>query len=249
MKRQLASTLIAVAAALTGCARAAADPAIVDLLPDKARYAPGEVVTLTARVQGDQPTMASVDLSVYQLDAVVHAERKGVEVRKDDTSEVTFQCPPPAADFTGYLAVAQVEDSTVSTGVDVSSSSFRYPRYGYVSEFDPALSAQERDRRVERLSRNDRREQQVDVFQVSRADFRWFAGVCRFLHFGSIEQTVPSPDLRWHIQLALDDRDHPPAIDRELAILRQNPTDRTAAVIADFEASVVQAEDQTIKAA
>jgi len=153
MGRELASTGIAVAAALAGCARAAADSAIVDLLPDKARYAPGEVVTLTARVQGDRPATASVDLSVYHLDAVVHVERKDVQVRKDDTSEVSFQWTPPAADFTGYLAVAQVDDTSITTGVDVSSSPFRYPRYGYISEFDPVLSAQERDRRVERLSR------------------------------------------------------------------------------------------------
>src|SRR6266850_777210 len=107
MTRELASTALAVAVALAGCGGAAADSTLVDLLPGKARYAPGEPVKLSARVQGGalQPSTESVDLSVYHLDALVHTERKEVLVGSGGASDVDFVWTPPADDFTGYLAV------------------------------------------------------------------------------------------------------------------------------------------------
>ena len=184
MTRELVSTAIALATALAGCAGAAADPVIVDLLPGKARYAPREPVKLTARVQGGalQPSTVSVDLGVYHLDAVVHTERKQVQVGIGGTSDVEFLWTPPPDDLTGYLAVARA-GNVVTTGIDVSSSAFRYPRYGYVSQFDPALSAQERDRRVERLSR----EFLVNAYQI----YDWSWRHEKLVETGADGQVVP----------------------------------------------------------
>jgi dextranase len=148
------SFLAVAAAALLACAGAAADPSI-DVLPAKARFAPGEEVTLTARVQADAdgPYEGPVDVSVYHLEQVVHSQSRTVAVPAGQSSEVAFHWSPSQEDFTGYLVVAQAGSTSAATAVDVSSSPFRYPRYGFVSEFDPGLSPQERDRRVERLSR------------------------------------------------------------------------------------------------
>jgi dextranase len=143
----------AVATALAGCSHGTGGGPVTDLLPDKARYQPGEAVTLTARVQAGAQYAGPIDLTVYHLDEVVHSERQDMLVLAGVTSDVTFRWTPPPEDFTGYLAVAAAGSSVASTGVDVSSSAFRFPRYGYVSNFDPALPAEERDRRVERLSR------------------------------------------------------------------------------------------------
>jgi dextranase len=145
---------VALAAALVTCKQASSDPSL-DLLPDKARYRPGEAAMLTARVQtGEhQQYSGSIDLAVYHLDSVVHTERREVQVGAGATSDVTFRWVPPPDDFTGYLVVAEAGRSAATTAVDVSSTPFRYPRYGYVSQFDPALPPAERDRRVERLSR------------------------------------------------------------------------------------------------
>jgi hypothetical protein len=166
--RAAPALVVAAAAAvrLVGCGRSApgpsavgdasaADASVADLLPDKARYRPGEAVTLTARIQADaQGQMAPpVDLTIYHLDHMVYADRREVQVGPGPTTEVSFRWMPPQDDFSGYLAVAAVVGNAATTGVDVSSTPFRYPRYGFVSDFDPALPAQERDRRVERLSR------------------------------------------------------------------------------------------------
>jgi hypothetical protein len=171
--RQAACALVAafgVAAMLDGC-RTTSDPMgpVTDVLPDKARYAPREEVTLTARVLAgpQQAYEGPVDLSVYHLDRVVHTERRDARVEAGATGEFTFRWTPPADDFTGYLAVAEAGNSTATTGVDVSSSPFRYPRYGYVSDYDPAVSAQERNRRIDRLSR----EYLVNAYQLY--DWSW----------------------------------------------------------------------------
>ncbi|WP_049768620.1 glycoside hydrolase family 66 protein [Anaeromyxobacter sp. Fw109-5] len=160
---------VVVVVALVGCAARAAAAPVIDLLPDKARYAPGEEVTLTARVQAgtEGEFVGPVAMSVYHLDAVVHADRQEVRVAPGATGDVTFRWTPPTEDFSGYLAVADAAGTAATTAVDVSSSPFRYPRYGYVSEFDPALSPQERERRVERLSR----EFLVNVYQLY--DWGW----------------------------------------------------------------------------
>ena len=177
--------LIAVAAALAlvGCGRAAPHPSVTDLLPDKARYQPGEAVTLTARVQVDQLYDGPLDLAVYHLDRVVHTERRNVLLWAGSTSDVTFRWTPPPDDFNGYLAVASAGSSAATTGVDVSSSAFRFPRYGYVSNFDPALPAQERDRRVERLSR----EFLVNAYQL----YDWGWRHEKLVETGPAGQVVP----------------------------------------------------------
>jgi dextranase len=164
---------VALAAALLGC-RDSRDPkagagTVTDLFPDKARYAPGEAVTLTASVQasGALGYTTPVGLSVYHLDRLVHTERREVEVEGGASAGVDFHWTPPLDDFSGYLAVVEAEGSAATTGVDVSSSPFRYPRYGYMSNFDPSLPAEERDRRVQRLSR----EFLVNAYQLY--DWSW----------------------------------------------------------------------------
>jgi len=66
----------AVATALAGCSHGTGGGPVTDLLPDKARYQPGEAVTLTARVQAGAQYAGPIDLTVYHLDEVVHSERQ-----------------------------------------------------------------------------------------------------------------------------------------------------------------------------
>jgi dextranase len=161
-----------VVAALEGCEAdrsSSAGTEVTDLLPDKARYALGESVTLTARVRAgaQQEYAGAINLTVFHLDRVVYTERRAARIDAGAASDIKFQWTPPRDDFQGYLAVAEAGSSTATTGVDVSSSPFRYPRYGYVSDFDPGLSAEEIERRVERLSR----EFLVNMFQLY--DWGW----------------------------------------------------------------------------
>jgi hypothetical protein len=162
-------TVIVLAAAFFGCGERALAGSVTEFLPDKARYAPGEVVTLAATIQAGahEKYAGPVDLYVYRVDRVTHMEHREVQVKAGEKADVTFRWSPPPDDFIGYLAVAEAGSSAATTGVDVSSSPFRYPRYGYVSDFHPSVPAEERDRRVERLSR----EYLVNAFQLY--DWSW----------------------------------------------------------------------------
>src|SRR4051794_29233353 len=132
-------TVIVLAAAFFGCGERGLAGSVTEFLPDKARYAPGEVVTLTATIQaGAHDEYAGpIDLYVYRADRVTHMEHREVQVKAGEKADVTFRWSPPPDDFIGYLAVAEAGSSAATTGVDVSSSPFRYPRYGYVSDFHP----------------------------------------------------------------------------------------------------------------
>lgn len=142
---------------LSACASGAQAPGVaaVDLLPGKARHAPGEEVTLTARVRADEGGgfAGAVDLAVYHRERVVHSDRRVLSVAAGASAEVEFRWTPPEEDFRGYLAAATAGGRISTTGIDVSSTPWRFPRYGYVSDYSPDLTPEERDRRVERLSR------------------------------------------------------------------------------------------------
>ena len=143
---------------------------IVELHPDKARYSPGDIVTLTVRVEasGAEPFSGLVRIEIWQIDEVIHEEQLFVTAQPAEpvTREVLWT--PPANDFTGYLVVARAGDGEErSTAVDVSSTPFRFPRYGYISEFLPELTPGECLDRISTLA------QQYHVNLLQFYDWAW----------------------------------------------------------------------------
>lgn len=122
---------------------AAAD--LGDAWTDKARYAPGEQVTVTAEVSGTGP----VEFSLVHLGAVVDS---GV-VTATGAGEVSWTVTPPAEDFTGYLVHVDAGTSRTQTAVDVSSTWTRFPRTGYLDDYAADLTVGEQQAAVQELSR------------------------------------------------------------------------------------------------
>lgn len=127
-------------------APACAEVDLEGLEPEKARFLPGEVVELLVdlRTTGEQLCSATVRLEVYQRGEVIQDAELSVPLvpEGEHASVVTWQAPEE--DFQGYLAVISVgDDQALATGVDVSSTARRYPRYGYVSVFPPGQSDEE----------------------------------------------------------------------------------------------------------
>jgi hypothetical protein len=106
-----------------------------------ARFSPGQQAAIG--IQAVSPTGAQMvgplELNIYHLqDQVYHAVSDPVTLRPDTPTTVEFRWTPPQTDFTGYLAVVSVGGRVIgSTGIDISSSSLGYPRYGYLSNFAP----------------------------------------------------------------------------------------------------------------
>lgn len=105
----------------------------LELSTDKACYAPGSTVTFTA--VGDLPAGKEVYVRY----------RHGNDIIQKDaftfTQGNTWTWQPPTNDFVGYLVdIYYVEDTKEhilgTIAVDVSSDWTRFPRYGFVAEFD-----------------------------------------------------------------------------------------------------------------
>ena len=133
----------------SGDARTARAPdalRIDNFYPDKARYEPGGTVTLTAEISNPSPSDASgtLDLRIEHLGRFVIGDSRDVALPPAGTATETFTFTAPDQDFTGYAtSLSSGGGNVVSTGLDISSTAVRFPRYGYISEFTPALRDQE----------------------------------------------------------------------------------------------------------
>ncbi|MGX5697568.1 glycoside hydrolase family 66 protein [Agromyces soli] len=146
VRRRMAVAAVAALAAagvmVPALPAAAAD--LGDAWTDKARYAPGEQVTVTAEVSGTGP----VEFSLVHLGTVVDSGT----VTADGSGEVTWTVTPPAQDFTGYLVEVDAGSSSAQTAVDVSSTWTRFPRPGYLDTYDPDMTSAEQAAAIEELS-------------------------------------------------------------------------------------------------
>jgi dextranase len=170
----LALMLAALAAAAGGklwwsAAQPALDPAaaeepgrwIAAVDPDKARFVPGEPVTIRATLNRD-PEKALTGRLVFAV------KQAGKEVARFATDDVRLEAGagaqtvetvwnPPEADYQGYLVEAYFVSGRRTldhrnTAVDVSSDWSRFPRYGYVTDF-PEMTAEEIRDVIGRLNR------------------------------------------------------------------------------------------------
>lgn len=146
--RRLLAIATAACAILTHATDAGAQPSHADhalsLGTDKARYAPGEPVVLTLGARAP----AGARIRYLHLDSIV-ADAPIVGT--------TWSWTPPARDFAGYLAEVyrSIHGGTrvlATTGIDVSSSWTRFPRYGFLSSY-PAMSGREMRSVIARLNR------------------------------------------------------------------------------------------------
>ena len=104
----------------------------VNMKTDKACYVPGQTVTFVA--EGNIPSSAKVR---YRYGSHVLLVQDFSEVAK--SKQWTWL--PPSADYQGYLVELYTEGSGVENilgtiAVDVSSNWKRFPRYGFVADFD-----------------------------------------------------------------------------------------------------------------
>lgn len=125
---------------------------IQDVSTEKARYAPGERVTVRVRLSsyddGD-----SLMLRVTHLGKSVFEKRVSVA-----GNETAVELPLPMTDFTGYAIEAALERGgriidKFSGAVEVASAWSRYPRYGYLTRYT-ADAARRVDDTLDRLARH-----------------------------------------------------------------------------------------------
>lgn len=138
---------------------------------DVSRVEPGANVTITAELRNDTGSSwtGAIDLTVTHLEATVHtATSAQLSLDADETATVTFDWTTPGTDFVGYHAgVSATGIDYHATGIEVSSSPLRYPRYGYLSDFPTSRSAAESQELITELARD------YNINMVQFYDWMW----------------------------------------------------------------------------
>lgn len=108
----------------------------VVLKTDKAKYAPGDIVTFTS-----DKILSGFTVRYKHLNNVI---------KEEPMSGKTWTWTAPAADYKGYMieiykVTDNIENIAGTIAVDVSSDWTKFPRYGFLSEFGNVSDAQIND--------------------------------------------------------------------------------------------------------
>ena len=123
------------------------DPTQLELSTDKACYAPGSTITFTA--VGTLPAGKKVYVRYRHNNTFIH---------KEEVTSNTWTWTAPDKDFMGYMADLYYMEYNNDVGtehiigaiaVDVSSDWTRFPRYGFVAEFDNYNNAINKNANIE----------------------------------------------------------------------------------------------------
>ena len=124
---------------------------ISEVNTDKARYNPGQAVSLSAAI-GSWRSGLSLVVQYYHADSLMTSQ-----TFTPGSGSVAWSWTPPNRDYQGYLVGLTLKDgatvlSTSAIGVDVSSDWARFPRYGFLSEYGAKTDAQ-MDATIKQLTR------------------------------------------------------------------------------------------------
>ncbi len=113
---------------------------------DKAMYSPGEAVRISYKVANTAEEAydpLSLSLKVTHLEqTIAELPLQTIHLAAGEEQELSCQWTAPDHDYTGYLLEIGFTDrkgsfqSSDTVGVDVSSSWVKFPRYGYLSDFE-----------------------------------------------------------------------------------------------------------------
>lgn len=120
---------------------------------DKARYAPGEEMVVTADVRNLTQKRADdilLDMKVYHLDQVVYSEQQDLVLEAEEDKNISLNWQAPDTDYQGYLVCLQLTDdkgnviAQDTVGADVSSDWVKFPRYGYLCDYEKEENTKEK---------------------------------------------------------------------------------------------------------
>ncbi|MGO2696746.1 glycoside hydrolase family 66 protein, partial [Bavariicoccus seileri] len=117
---------------------------------DKAMYDPGETIqlTLTADAEVLGAKKGQYEVTVKQLDKTVDVLTGEWTATADNQIDEIIKWTAPSDDFKGYLFEIRLDDSkgkivtTATSAADVSSTWTKFPRYGFLTNFDKGVETE-----------------------------------------------------------------------------------------------------------
>ncbi len=120
---------------------------------DKARYAPGDEVWVELEAENTNSSAikdATLVAEVYQLDEKLSTDTIPIAMEGNKKCELEWKWDAAPEDYQGYLLKFDLLDqrgnvlSTDTVGVDVSSDWTKFPRYGYLCNYDEDVDTAEK---------------------------------------------------------------------------------------------------------
>ena len=165
----------------------------LSLSTDKACYAPGSTVTFTA--DGDLPSGKEV---------YVRYRHNNTFIEKHTITSKTWTWTPPKTDYMGYMVDLYYMEWNGDIGtehiigaiaVDVSSDWKRFPRYGFVAEFDNNSGSIDKNANIEAEMKYLNR---LHINGVQFQDWHWkHHKPVRFREDGSLDPWYQDVSNRW----------------------------------------------------
>ncbi len=165
----------------------------LELSTDKACYAPGSTVTFTA--DGDLPSGKEVYVRYRHNNTFIHKEK---------VTSKTWTWTPPNTDYMGYMVDLYYMEWNGDIGtehiigaiaVDVSSDWKRFPRYGFVAEFDNYSGSIDKNANIEAEMKYLNR---LHINGVQFQDWHWkHHKPVKFREDGSLDPWYQDVSNRW----------------------------------------------------
>ncbi|AVK48667.1 hypothetical protein AXY43_11760 [Clostridium sp. MF28] len=126
---------------------------LYDVSTDKSMYNPGSNVSVKINLvnyTGNEISNGTIELSAKHLDTQVgNTVTQNFSIEKDENKELFINWTAPNEDFKGYLLEITCKDSegkvmeSSSTAVDVSSGWLKFPRYGYLTNYEKSVNTKD----------------------------------------------------------------------------------------------------------
>jgi dextranase len=133
----------------------------LDVTTDKARYAPQETAIITLTVEGATAQKnTEACLTLESLGKTVACQCNAHLTLRAGKNELSLRLQPPPNDFQGYRLHAQLRQAHHEllaegfSALDVSSNWAKFPRYGYIANYDASTPAVEWIRELNRYHIN-----------------------------------------------------------------------------------------------
>lgn len=130
---------------------------------DKARYVPGEEAVITAAVKNLTQKKADdilLEMEVYHLDQMVYSEQQELVLDSQEDKSLSLNWQTPDTDYQGYFISLKLTDGRGNpiagdtVGVDVSSEWVKFPRYGYLCDYEEEENTEEKITQMNRYHIN-----------------------------------------------------------------------------------------------
>ncbi|OPJ65252.1 glycoside hydrolase family 66 protein [Clostridium oryzae] len=137
---------------------------------DKSRYNPGDKVTIYADLSNTSGTnfTGTLYMEIAHNEISVYTTSQSITLNNGQSVTKSFQWTAPSTDYQGYIVKVYTESGDYKTGaVDVSSNWTKFPRYGYIPDFDSNITQSNTTKQINTLSQD----YNINAFQFY--DWMW----------------------------------------------------------------------------